>query len=62
VDDLGVRKGFQVSYGLQEMPGAAECVALGEKWRPWRTVGTWYLWRGLGQGEEKKVKRKDVKT
>jgi DNA-3-methyladenine glycosylase II len=46
VDDLGVRKGIQIVYGLPALPNAAECVALAETWRPWRTVATWYLWRG----------------
>jgi DNA-3-methyladenine glycosylase II len=46
VDDLGVRKGVQVLYGLPEMPRADEAIPYGEKWRPWRTVATWYLWRG----------------
>jgi 3-methyladenine DNA glycosylase/8-oxoguanine DNA glycosylase len=45
VDDLGVRKGVQTLYGLPEMPRAAEAVPFGVKWRPWRTVATWYLWR-----------------
>ena len=46
VDDLGVRKGFQTFYGLKEMPSAAKMQRIAEPWRPWRTVGTWYLWKG----------------
>lgn len=46
VDDLGVRKGFQTFYGLEGMPSVAEMQRLAEPWRPWRTVGTWYLWKG----------------
>jgi DNA-3-methyladenine glycosylase II len=45
VDDLGVRKNVQALYGLNEMPRADEVIPFGEKWRPWRTVATWYLWR-----------------
>ena len=45
VDDLGLREGTKDVYGLKERPGAKECIAIGEKWRPWRTVATWYLWR-----------------
>jgi DNA-3-methyladenine glycosylase II len=48
VDDLGVRKGVQVFYGLDEMPSKLETAMVGEAWRPWRSVATWYLWRGLG--------------
>lgn len=48
VDDLGVRKGAQKTYGLPELPKAAELLSLGERWRPYRSVATWYLWRSLG--------------
>jgi DNA-3-methyladenine glycosylase II len=47
VDDLGVKKGVQRAYGLKELPDAERMKALAEPWRPWRTVATWYLWRGM---------------
>ena len=47
VDDLGVRKGFQKVYGLQTEPKAEKMVKIAEKWRPWRTIGSWYMWRGM---------------
>jgi DNA-3-methyladenine glycosylase II len=47
VDDYGVRKGFLRTYGLSEMPRARELLAHGERWRPWRTVASWYMWRAL---------------
>jgi DNA-3-methyladenine glycosylase II len=47
VDDLGLREATRKFYELSERPKAAELTALGESWRPWRTVATWYLWRGL---------------
>ncbi|HEV8293656.1 MAG TPA: DNA-3-methyladenine glycosylase [Tepidisphaeraceae bacterium] len=46
VDDLGVRKGFQKVYGLRSEPKAARMIQIAEKWRPWRTIGSWYMWRG----------------
>jgi DNA-3-methyladenine glycosylase II len=46
VDDLGVRKGFQKVYGLRTEPKAAKMIQIAEKWRPWRTIGSWYMWRG----------------
>lgn len=46
VDDLGVRKGAQVVFGLSETPNKVELTALGEPLRPWRTIAAWYLWRG----------------
>jgi DNA-3-methyladenine glycosylase II len=45
VDDFGVRKGFMRAYELMEMPKPKEILAHGEKWRPYRTVASWYLWR-----------------
>ncbi len=47
-DDLGIRKGVQLGYGLRELPGREEVSAIGEVWRPWRTVATWYLWQWMG--------------
>ena len=47
VDDLGVREGLKRFYKLRERPNAKQMQALAEPWRPWRSVGTWYLWRGL---------------
>jgi DNA-3-methyladenine glycosylase II len=54
VDDLGVRKGVQTLYELPELPPADQVIRIGEKWRPWRTVATWYLWRGAALEEAAK--------
>jgi DNA-3-methyladenine glycosylase II len=45
VDDLGLREGVREIYGLRERPGAKALTEMGEVWRPWRTVATWYVWR-----------------
>ena len=45
VTDLGVRRGFMVYQGNEELPEPAELLAHGEIWRPWRSVASWYLWR-----------------
>ncbi len=47
VDDLGLRKGVQKVYALSNLPTAAQVRELAEPWRPWRSVGTWYMWRSL---------------
>jgi len=47
VDDYGVRKGFSLTYGLSELPTRKELLAHGERWRPYRTVASWYLWRAV---------------
>ena len=44
-DDLGVRKGFSLYRGLDDLPRRDELIAHGERWRPYRTVASWYLWR-----------------
>lgn len=44
-DDFGVRKGFSRAYGLSGMPKPKEILLHGERWRPYRTVASWYLWR-----------------
>jgi DNA-3-methyladenine glycosylase II len=46
VADLGVRMGIRSRFGLEEMPSPAQCRALTEAWKPYRTVASWYLWRG----------------
>ena len=43
--DLGIRRGFARLRGLDELPEAGEIVAYGERWRPWRSIASLYLWR-----------------
>ena len=50
VGDLGVRKGMQVAYRLAQMPSPKEALAIGEPWSPYRSVGSWYMWRAI-EGE-----------
>jgi DNA-3-methyladenine glycosylase II len=45
VGDFAVRKGFALAYGLTESPKPKELEAYGERWRPYRSVASWYLWR-----------------
>ena len=45
VDDLGVRKGAQILRGYDEMPKPRELAELGERWGPYRTLASMYLWR-----------------
>lgn len=44
VDDYGVRKGFARLHG-GELPTPKELMAYGERWKPYRSVASWYLWR-----------------
>jgi DNA-3-methyladenine glycosylase II len=45
--DLGIRKGVQLTYELDELPAPAEVIAIAEPWRPFRTVACRYLWRAI---------------
>lgn len=45
--DYGVRSGFARVYGLKQLPSPKELLAHGERWRPHRTVASWYMWRAL---------------
>lgn len=47
VTDYGVRKGFQLTFKTRELPTAKQLLRRGEKWRPFRSVASWYLWRAL---------------
>jgi len=50
VTDAGLKKAFKLTYDLQEMPSADEMISIGEPWRPYRSVASWYLWRVVDRG------------
>lgn len=45
IDDLGVRKGFQHIYGLEEMPKPKEIAIMADNLKPFRSYAAWYCWR-----------------
>jgi len=47
VTDLGVRKGYMLTYGLDTIPAPKEFEKLCEHWRPYRSVASWYMWRAV---------------
>ncbi len=47
VDDYGVRKGFARLYRKRRLPTPRELAQHGRRWRPYRSVASWYLWRAL---------------
>jgi DNA-3-methyladenine glycosylase II len=47
VDDLGIVTAIQRAYGLRRRPTPERMRRLGETWRPYRSVASWYLWRSL---------------
>jgi DNA-3-methyladenine glycosylase II len=44
VDDYGIRTSVQRVYGLDELPKRAAIEKLAEKWHPYCTVASLYLW------------------
>src|SRR5213075_2802267 len=58
VDDYGVRKGFAKTFGKRKLPTPKQLMKFGEKWRPYRSVAAWYLWRAMDEPEKlKKLNR-----
>jgi len=43
--DLGIRRGVQTLLDREELPSPQEVVEIGERWRPHRTLASFYLWR-----------------
>ena len=43
--DLGVRKGLARIMKRRELPEPEAVLRRGERWRPYRSVASWYLWR-----------------
>lgn len=47
VDDLGIVNAVRNVYGLRKKPTADRIRKIGDAWRPYRSVASWYLWRSL---------------
>ena len=45
--DLGIRNAMRRAYGMAEPPTPAEMEVFAQRWRPYCTVASWYLWRSL---------------
>lgn len=64
IHDLGVKKGWSVAYGKKHMPSPKELLKFGERWRPYRTVASWYMWRAFeraGYKTTNKIRPKRVR-
>jgi DNA-3-methyladenine glycosylase II len=48
--DLGVQNGIRRAYGLRKQPTPKQVLRRGERWRPWRSVAAWYMWK-VADGE-----------
>jgi len=64
IHDLGVQKGWSVAYRKKHKPRPKELLKFGERWRPYRTVASWYMWRAFekaGYATTNKIKKPRVK-
>jgi DNA-3-methyladenine glycosylase II len=55
VGDYGIRVAIKKHFRLRKIPEAAKCWKIGEPWKPYRSIASWYLWRSL----EAKYQNKD---
>jgi DNA-3-methyladenine glycosylase II len=51
VDDFGVREGYRRAYGTRLRPTPKALRRIGERWKPYRSVAAWYLWRAAGEAK-----------
>jgi len=54
--DLGIQKGFMLTYRKRKMPKPEAILKYGERWRPYRTIASWYLWRAVDLAANKDTK------
>ncbi|WP_173051464.1 DNA-3-methyladenine glycosylase 2 family protein [Nitrospira sp. KM1] len=49
-DDFGIRNGFRIVFNRRTMPTPKDVLRYGVRWKPYRTVASWYLWRAAERG------------
>lgn len=49
--DLGIKNAIKKLYGFSEDPSKEEMLAIAEKWRPYRSIASRYLWKSLDMKE-----------
>src|SRR5512147_1266633 len=54
IHDFGVRNGFRIAYGRRTMPTPKEVLHYGERWKPYRTAASWYLWRAVDRSKNER--------
>jgi DNA-3-methyladenine glycosylase II len=45
--DYGIRQGFALAYRKRRLPEPEQILRHGERWKPYRTTASWYLWRAV---------------
>src|SRR5580692_2453302 len=62
IHDYGVQKGFALTYNRPFIPKPRELAEFGERWRPYRSIASWYMWRAVEHyGHRRKVTRAPAK-
>jgi 3-methyladenine DNA glycosylase/8-oxoguanine DNA glycosylase len=64
IHDYGVQKGWALTYRKKMIPKPKDLLKFGERWRPYRTVASWYMWRAValaGPAARKIMKPKPAK-
>ena len=61
VDDLGIRKGAQIVHRFAELPAPLALQEFGERWGPYRTLASFYLWKIVEAANPPKPNAKPVK-
>ncbi len=56
--DYGVQTGFKLAYRKRKLPKPKALQAFGERWKPYRSVASWYLWQAVHLHRSKKVNPK----
>jgi methylated-DNA-[protein]-cysteine S-methyltransferase len=51
LDDYGVRKGFAATFQKRALPSREALAKHGARWKPYRTVASWYLWRAAERAQ-----------
>ncbi len=63
IHDYAVQKGFAITYRKRSIPKPKDLLKFGERWRPYRTVASWYMWRAvsLAGPAARKIKKAPTK-
>ncbi len=54
VDDYGIRKGFMLAFNQPDMPTPKALQTYGQRWAPYRSMASWYLWRAADRAKSSK--------
>jgi DNA-3-methyladenine glycosylase II len=47
IDDIGLIRGMEKLYNSGNTLEKSELYEISEKWKPYRTMGVWYIWRSI---------------